>query len=441
MVTSDGTASMRGKTVVKPVKDMGAVEPGGESMTRNAVTQLKQACDYLAIDEDIFNFLSRPVRIVTVNFPVMMDDRSIRMFEGHRIIHNNLRGPAKGGIRFAPNVNIDEVTALSMWMTWKCAVVNLPYGGAKGGVACDPTKLSAKELERLTRAFTIAIADVIGPQKDIPAPDMNTNPQTMAYMFDTYSKLVGHTSPAVVTGKPIEVGGSMGRTQATGRGVAITAREYVQYHKMDIRKMRVVVQGFGNVGSWAAKTLHDWGATIIAVSDVTGGYYDPKGLDIDEIFDYVQKHKLLEGYGKARKISNNELLTLDCDLLLPCALENQITAQNAHDLRCRCVVEGANGPTTPEADRILEERKIDVIPDILANAGGVTCSYFEWVQNIQNVHWSLEKVEKELETIMVSASAEVHKLKTERNISYRMAAYLIAVQRVARAVELRGFWS
>jgi glutamate dehydrogenase (NAD(P)+) len=406
----------------------------------NAVAQLKQACDYMGINQDIFKFLSQPMRIVQVNCPVIMDDGRVEVFEGFRVLHNNVRGPGKGGIRYAPTVDMDEVMALAMWMSWKCAVVNLPYGGAKGGICVDPSKLSPKELERLTRRFTSAIIDVIGPELDIPAPDMNTNAQTMAYIFDTYSMGVGHTTMGVVTGKPVEIGGSLGRTQATGRGLSYILREFCKREKLDLKSQKIVIQGFGNVGSWAARTLAEWGAKIIAVSDVSTAVYDENGLDIPALIKYLENHKTLLEYPNLKHISNDELLKLSCDFLCPCALENQITHNNAGDLRCKYIVEGANGPTTPEADKILESRGIVVIPDILANAGGVTCSYFEWVQDLQSFFWNLDQVNQELERVLIEAFDNVYRMKHEKQISYRMAAYFIAVERIAKAVEFRGFY-
>jgi glutamate dehydrogenase (NAD(P)+) len=404
----------------------------------NAVIQLKKACDYLGINENVFRYLSKPMRIVEVSCPVVMDNGKLEVFKGYRVLHNNVRGPGKGGIRYSPNVNLDEVIALSMWMTWKTSVVDLPYGGAKGGITVDPNKLSPRELEHLTRRFTSAIIDLIGPDIDIPAPDMNTNPQIMAYLFDTYSMGIGKTTPGVCTGKPIEIGGSLGRNQATGRGLSYIVRDYCKREKIDPKKQTVVIQGFGNVGSWAAKTLSEFGYKIIGVSDITGGYFDPAGLSIDDLFKHIQSHKTLENYDKGKKISNEELLELKCDVLCPCAMEDQITKDNAEKLQCKYIFEGANGPITPEADVILERRKIEVLPDILVNSGGVTCSYFEWVQNIQSLFWSLEQVNNELERVMLSAFDDIYKLKKEKNITYRLAAYLIAVKRVARAVEYRG---
>jgi glutamate dehydrogenase (NAD(P)+) len=410
------------------------------SAFNNAVVQLKQACDYLGISKDIFSFMSQPARIVMVNCPVVMDDGSVQVFEGYRVLHSNVRGPGKGGIRYSPNVDMDEVKALAMWMTWKCAVVDLPLGGAKGGITCDPAKMSAKELERLTRRFTSAIIDVIGPDIDIPAPDMNTNAQTMAYIFDTYSMGIGKTTTGVVTGKPVEIGGSLGRNSATGVGISFILRDFCKKENLDLKKKTIVIQGFGNVGSWAAITLHEWGATIIGISDISGGYYDKKGLDIPDLINFLKTNKTLEKYTKAQKVTNDELLELECDFLLPCALENQINEHNASKLKCKWIIEGANGPTTPKADDILYKKGIDVIPDILANAGGVTCSYFEWVQDLQSLFWDLDQVNKELERIMLKAFDEIYSLKKEKQISFRLAAYLIAINRVAKAIQYRGIY-
>ena len=408
----------------------------------NALKQLKNACDYLNLNDDLYQYLSHPQRIVLVNCPVKMDNGSLKMFEGFRILHSNARGPGKGGIRYAPNVNMDEVKALSMWMTWKCATVGIPLGGAKGGVTCNPREMSEKELERLTRRYTQSIINVIGPEIDIPAPDMNTTPKMMAWIMDTYSMAKGATISGVVTGKPVDIGGSLGRTQATGHGVAYVANQYAQKHGVKSEKCTAVVQGFGNVGQYTCLTLKNYGYKIIATSDISGGYYKPEGLDIDEMFAYISDpaHRTLEGYTKAKKITNEELLELKCDFLCPCALENQITEDNAPKIQCKCIVEGANGPTTPEADEILEKKGIDVIPDILANAGGVTVSYFEWIQDRQGLFWDLNEVNRQLEMILCRAFDAIRELKKEKNISYRLATYLIAVQRVAKAVELRGIY-
>jgi glutamate dehydrogenase (NAD(P)+) len=417
------------------------MEKDQNSPFSNAITQLKQGCDYLNFSDDIFKFLSKPMRIVSVSCPIIMDDGNLEVFEGYRVLHSNSRGPGKGGIRYAPQVDQDEVKALAMWMTWKCSVVDLPLGGAKGGITCDPTKLSEKELEKLTRRFTASIIDVIGPELDIPAPDMNTNAQTMAWMMDTYSMGVGKTTPGVCTGKPVEIGGSLGRNAATGRGLSYVLRDYLKREKIELRDQKIVIQGFGNVGSWAAQTLFDWGAKIIGISDISGGFYNPNGLDINELVSFKTNHPTLESYKNAEKISNNELLQLDCDILSPCALENQITEDIADKLSCKMIIEGANGPTTPRADIILNERGIDLLPDILANAGGVTCSYFEWVQDVQSLFWSLEKVNQELERVLLKAFADVYNLKKEKKISYRLAAYLIALKRVAKAVQYRGIYA
>lgn len=408
----------------------------------NALKQLKNACDYLDLNKDLYEYLSHPQRIVIVNCPVKMDDGSLKVFEGFRILHSNARGPGKGGIRYAQNVDMDEVKALAMWMTWKCATVGIPLGGAKGGVTCNPHEMSQNELERLTRRFTQGIINVIGPEIDIPAPDMNTTPQMMAWIMDVYSMAKGATISGVVTGKPVEIGGSLGRTQATGHGVAYVADQYAKHHGMKPEECTAAVQGFGNVGQYTCLTLKNYGYKILATSDISGGYYNPEGLDIDEMLAYISDpaHRTLEGYTKAKKISNEELLELKCDFLCPCALENQITIENASKLKCKCVVEGANGPTTPEADEILNKKGIDVVPDVLANAGGVTVSYFEWIQDRQGLFWDLDQVNKQLETILKRAFDAIRDLKNEKKISYRLAAYLIAVQRVAKAVELRGIY-
>ncbi|RLI66141.1 MAG: glutamate dehydrogenase [Promethearchaeia archaeon] len=409
---------------------------------QNALKQLRLACDAMGINEDIYTYLSNPTRMVQVAVPVKMDDGHLKVFEGFRVLHNSARGPGKGGIRYAANVDLDEVKALAMWMTWKTACVGIPYGGAKGGVRVDPRQLSDAELERLTRRFTANIINVIGPETDIPAPDMNTGPREMGWMMDTYSMQKGHVVHGVCTGKPVEIGGSLGRTQATGHGVAFIAHEYAKRHGFKPEESTMVIQGFGNVGQYTALTAKEYGYKVIAVSDISGGYYNPDGLDVDEIFAYISDpaHRTLEGYEKAQKITNEELLTLECTILAPCALENQITPENAPKLRCKAIVEGANGPTTPEADKILEERGIDVIPDILANAGGVTCSYFEWVQDRMALFWDLERVNEELDKIMLRAFDSVYQLVQDKKISYRMAAYFVAVERVAKAIEMRGIY-
>ncbi len=408
----------------------------------NALKQLRLACDAMGIDNDIYNYLKHPTRTVQVAIPIKMDDGHLEVFEGFRVLHSAARGPGKGGMRYSLAVNMDEVKALAMWMTWKTACVGIPYGGAKGGVRVDPRKLSVAELERLTRRFTANIINVIGPETDIPAPDMNTGPREMGWMMDTYSMQKGHVVHGVVTGKPVEIGGSLGRTQATGHGVAYIANEYAKRQGWNPAECTMVIQGFGNVGQYAALTARDFGYKILAVSDISGGYYKPEGLDVDEIFAYISDpaHRTLEGYENAQKITNEELLALECDILAPCALENQITDANAEKLRCKAMVEGANGPTTPIADEILQKRGIDVVPDILANAGGVTCSYFEWIQDRMALFWDLEQVNKELDKIMLRAFNGVYELVVEKKISYRMAAYFVAVKRVAKAIEMRGIY-
>jgi glutamate dehydrogenase (NAD(P)+) len=409
-----------------------------------AQQQFDAAAAMLELPQDIRDVLRVPQRELTVTFPVKLDNGQTQVFTGYRIQHNLGRGPAKGGIRYHPSVDIDEVRALAMWMTWKCALVNIPYGGAKGGVVVDPATLSMGELERLTRRFTSEISLLIGPDQDIPAPDVNTNPQIMAWLMDTISMHEGHTVNAVVTGKPVLVGGSNGRIEATGRGVSLMVREWAKRVGRDLKEISVVVQGFGNVGGIAALLISDLGCRIVGVSDATGGYVCAEGLDVRSMQAYAAKHprRLLEGYttpGVAH-VSNSELLEFPCTVLVPAALENQITEQNAGRLNCEVVVEGANGPTTPAGDAILAERQILVVPDILANAGGVTVSYFEWVQGLQSFFWDERDVNARLEHIMVNAFAQVYDLAHQRQISMRLAAYLVAVQRVAEANIVRGIY-
>lgn len=408
----------------------------------NALKQLRLACDAMGVSEGVYQVLSHPKRILEVAIPVKMDNGSIKVFEGFRVLHNDARGPGKGGIRYDARVDKDEVKALATWMTWKCATVGIPYGGAKGGIRVNPLELSDGELERLTRRFTANIINVIGPEIDIPAPDMNTGGREMGWMMDTYSMQKGHVVHGVVTGKPIEIGGSAGRVQATGHGVAFIAHQYAMKKGWNPSEKTMVIQGFGNVGQYTATTAKEFGYKVIAVSDISGGYYDPNGLDVDRLFNYISDpaHRTLEGCGIGQRVNNSELLELECDILAPCALENQITHENAPRINCKVIVEGANGPVTPEADKILEERGIDVVPDILANAGGVTCSYFEWVQDRMALFWDLDRVNEELDRIMLQAFEGVHKLHEERNIAYRLAAYFIAVERVAKAIEMRGIY-
>jgi glutamate dehydrogenase (NAD(P)+) len=403
-----------------------------------AQEQIRIAARQMKLDPGMEAILLDPERELHVHFPIRMDDGSIRMFDGFRVQHNTARGPAKGGIRFHQDVNIDEVKALATWMTWKCSVVDIPYGGGKGGVVVDPTKLSLGELERLSRRFVTEIQGIIGPERDIPAPDVNTNSQIMAWMMDQYSRNKGYSVPGMITGKPLALGGSLGRTDATGVGVMMATRQAMQKLDMPAAGTRVVVQGFGNVGSVSARAMHELGTTIVAVSDVFGGIYNPKGLDIPALIAYVRRTGSVKGFGDSDAITNEELFGVDCDILIPAALENQITANNADKIKARLIAEGANGPTTPEADRILHDRGVLVLPDILANAGGVTVSYFEWAQNIQGFYWTEEEVAERLERVMVRSFRAVYETAQEHEVDMRTAAYIVAIGRVAEAVRLRG---
>ena len=406
----------------------------------NALEQLDIAANVLQLDPSIGRILRKCQLELTVNFPVKLDNGTVEMYTGYRIHHNGARGPTKGGIRFHPDVSLDEVRALAMWMTWKCAVTNIPYGGAKGGVIVDPGKLSPRELERLTRRYASEISLVMGPDSDIPAPDVNTNAQIMAWMMDTYSMHKGYSVPAVITGKPISVGGSQGRREATGRGVAISTREVARHLGMDLAGAPVAVQGFGNVGSVSAYLIHDLGCKIVAVSDVSGGIYNPKGLDPRDVLKHVAQTKFVAGYPGSEPISNSALLELPVDILVPAALENQITAQNAGNVKAKLIVEGANGPTTPEADVILSEKGTILVPDILANAGGVVVSYFEWVQDLQSFFWEEDEINANLERIMVRAFMDVMGTAQKRKINLRTAALVVAVRRVAEAIQVRGIY-
>ncbi|WP_129630803.1 Glu/Leu/Phe/Val family dehydrogenase [Candidatus Oscillochloris fontis] len=409
-----------------------------------AQQQFDLAADLLNLPQGIRAILRVPQRELTVNFPVKMDDGSTRVFTGYRVQHNLSRGPVKGGIRYHPNVDIDEVRALAMWMTWKCALVNIPYGGAKGGVIVNPQLLSMGELERLTRRFATEISILLGPERDIPAPDMGTNAQMMAWIMDTISMHRGYTVPAVVTGKPVIIGGSLGRMEATGRGVMLMVREVAHRMQRNVTDLRVVVQGFGNVGGTAALLLDQIGCRVVGLADASGGYACPHGLDVTAMRAFSEQHPThtLEGYTASgvQHISNAELLELDCDVLIPAALEHQITSANAPHIRAAVIVEGANGPTTPDADQILTERGILVVPDILANAGGVIVSYFEWVQGLQEFFWDERDVNDRLERIMIATFEHVWQIAQTRNLPMRTAAYLLAVQRVADADQTRGVY-
>ena len=412
----------------------------GPNPWQMALHQLEGAARRLQLDPGIHVRLANCQRELTVNFPVKMDDGSIRVFTGYRFHHNIARGPAKGGLRYASYVNVDEVRALAMWMTWKCAVVGLPYGGAKGGVVCDPKQLSLGELERLTRRFASELAIIIAPEKDIPAPDMGTDARVMAWIMDTYSMDVGHSVPGVVTGKPVSIGGSEGRVEATGRGVALCTRWATERMGIDLHQCSIVVQGFGNVGSVAARVLHEYGAKVVAVSDVAGGIYNPRGIDIPALRLYQQEHNTIAGFPGTKPVTNAELLELPCDVLVPAALEGQIRADNAGRLRCKILAEGANGPTTPEADAILRERDITVIPDILCNAGGVIVSYFEWVQDIQQFFWAEDEVNERLRSILSKAFDLLWERSEITEQPLREAALDLAVQRVAEALAVRGLY-
>ncbi len=418
------------------------VEEKAENPFEIAQQQFDIAADILNLDHGMRQILRVPQRELTVRFPVTMDDGSVRVFTGYRVHHNITRGPAKGGIRYHPAVDIDEVRALAMWMSWKCALVNIPYGGAKGGIVVDPKQLSTHELEHMTRRFASEISLLIGPEKDIPAPDVGTNAQIMAWIMDTISMHRGYTVPAVVTGKPIDVFGSLGRTDATGRGVSITAREAAKHLGISFADARAVVQGFGNVGSASAALIQKMGAKIVAVSDVSGGYYNPQGLDVPTMMRYAAQNRSLEGYKEPglEHVTNGELLELECEILVPAALENQITGANADRIKARIIVEGANGPTTPSADEILYDRGVFIVPDILANAGGVTVSYFEWVQGLQEFFWSEEEINERLERIMIRSFSSVLEIALRDRVPLRTAAYVVAVKRVADATLIRGIY-
>jgi glutamate dehydrogenase (NAD(P)+) len=405
-----------------------------------AQRQFDLAAERLNLDEGMRRVLREPRRELTVHFPVHMDDGSVEVFTGYRVQHNVGRGPAKGGIRYHQDVSLDEVKALAMWMTWKCAVVGIPYGGGKGGVIVDPKKLSKKELEALTRRFFTEIEVLVGPEKDIPAPDVNTNAQVMAWMMDTYSMHQGYTVPGVVTGKPISLGGSEGRNEATARGTVYCIIEAARHLGIELDKAKVSIQGFGNAGSIAAQLMHEERATIVAVSDSTGGIHDPTGLDVHRVIQWKQEHGTVQGFPGARDITNAEVLEVDCDILIPAALENQITERNAGNVKARLIAEAANGPTTPEADEIFWKNSTFLIPDILCNAGGVTVSYFEWVQDLNRDHWSERVVNDKLREIMVRAFQETLAVARREQCYMRTAAYLLAVQRVADATQMRGLY-
>jgi glutamate dehydrogenase (NAD(P)+) len=404
-----------------------------------AQKHVERVGNLLDLNEWMIDLLKTPHRELSVTFPVKMDDGNVRMFSGYRVQHSSVRGPCKGGIRYHPNVSLNEVRALAMWMTWKCAVVGIPYGGAKGGVICDPKKMSKGELERMTRRFASEISIIIGPLQDIPAPDVYTDSQTMAWIMDTYSMGVGYPVPGVVTGKPIEIGGSKGRDEATSRGVMYVIQEAARVKGMDLKGARVAVQGFGNVGWHAARLLHqEVGCQVIAVSDSQGGIFDVKGLDPVKVMEHKKANGSVRNYPGAMNITNEELIELDCDVLVPAALENVISQEVAERIKAKIVAEGANGPTQPDADAVLFDRGITLIPDILANAGGVTVSYFEWVQDLQSFFWTIDEIKLRLKEIMVSAFVNIHGIAQEKKVDMRTAAYMHSLRSVARALELRG---
>jgi glutamate dehydrogenase (NAD(P)+) len=417
-----------------------SVGGGMASALEVAQKQYDRAADKLNLGEAVREVLRNPKREVTVHFPVQMDDGSSRVFTGYRVWHNVTRGPAKGGMRFHPLTDLAEIRALAMWMTWKCACVKIPYGGAKGGVTCDPKQLSVRELERLTRRFTTELGEMIGPDSDIPAPDVNTNAQVMAWMMDTYSMHRGYSVPGVVTGKPVSIGGSEGRQEATGHGVIYTLQEAAKTIDLELVGARVAVQGFGSAGEAAARFMSELGARVVAVSDSRGGVFDGDGLDLPLVTRHKQETGSVIGTPRTRPLSNAELLEVDCDVLIPAALEGVLTERNARQVQARLIAEAANGPTTPEADDIFRERGIVVIPDILCNAGGVTVSYFEWVQDREEFFWSIDEINARLRRIMVRAFEDVQRTAVEHDIDLRLAAYMLSVSRVAEATITRGFY-
>ncbi len=417
------------------------VNPGA-SFLASAQSALKDAATALNLDPNIYAILKTNERSLIVSVPVEMDDGHVEVFEGYRVQHTGARGPGKGGIRYHPAVSLEEVSALAQLMTWKCALVNVPFSGAKGGVSVNPRELSVNELRRLTRRYTYAISPIIGPRTDIPAPDMNTDERTMGWITDTYTMLKGESSGEIVTGKPVNLGGSVGRINATGLGVAISAEQALLRADLNPQQCAAVIQGFGNVGTWSARHINDLGVSIVAVSDISGGYYNPQGLNIDEMVAYTKSSpsRTLAGYGAPglQPISNEDLLTLKCDVLVPAAMENQITGANADKIQAKLIVEGANGPTTPAADTILQRRGITLVPDILANAGGVVVSYFEWVQGREGFYWTADEVRERLHRFMEVAYRDMADFSQERGVSLRQSAMMLAVQRVADALEMRG---
>lgn len=413
---------------------------GGESPLASMLDRFDTAASVLDLDKDLVRYLKSPQRQVTVSVPIRLDDGTLEVYKGYRVIHNRQRGPAKGGIRFHPELTLDEVTALAAWMTWKCAVVDVPFGGAKGGVVCDPKRMTDVQLERVTRKYVAELADVLGPERDIPAPDLNTDERVMAWIMDTYSRYARHLEPAVVTGKPLILGGSPGRREATGSGVATCAVMALRHVGSPVEGARVIVQGFGNVGSVAARMLSERGCRVVAISDVSGGYVDERGIDVVAAATHARANGSLEGFASGDRVPGQDVLGLACDVLSPCAVADQITAKNALDVKARVLVEGANGPTSSAADAVLERNGVFVVPDILANAGGVVASYFEWVQNRAGYRWPKEEVDARLERVMSDAFEAVLDTSLQLRTGTRLAAYCVAIRRVADAFALRGVW-
>ncbi len=415
-------------------------QSNGDNLYANALVQFDKAVAHLNLKQGVIEAMRFPKRELSVSFPVEMDNSDIKIFRGYRVHHSIAKGPTKGGIRYSDDVTLDEIRALAMWMTWKCALMNLPYGGAKGGVVVDPKSLSFRELERLTRRYATEISILMGPESDIPAPDMGTSPQVMAWIMDTYSMHRGFSVPAVVTGKPVEIGGSLGRTEATGRGVAVTILETLKLRNLNPGSVTVAIQGFGNVGSITTKLVHEMGMKVIAVTSSKGGVVNRSGLNPSDLIKYYDESKGLTGFREGDFISNEELLTLDCDVLVAAATENQITARNADKVKARIIAEGANGPTTPEADEVLNANGTFIIPDVLCNAGGVTVSYLEWVQDLQSFFWPVEEINRKLTTLMLKAFQSVMECAESHGVSTREAAQILAIQRVADAIVIRGIY-
>ncbi len=400
-----------------------------------------QAAEKLGLDRGLYEILKRTDRELTVSVPCLMDDGSFQVFRGYRVQHNLAVGPAKGGIRFAPDVTLDEVRALAAWMTWKCAVVGVPFGGAKGGVVCDPKALSMGEIERITRRYTVSIMDILGPERDVPAPDVNTNEQVMAWIMDTYSMHVRHTVTAIVTGKPVVLGGSLGRREATGRGVLFILQEAAKVRGLDLSTARVAVQGFGNVGGVAAELIHADGTKVVCVSDIDGAIYNPNGLDIPAVVKWVKENGSVMGYPEADALTGDEVIEIDCDVLVPAAVENVIRLANADKVKASIIIEGANGPTTARADEVLTDKGVFICPDILANAGGVTVSYLEWVQDRMGYFWEEDEVNRRLGIVMTRAFREVHEMSEKHDVGMRIGAYMLGIDRVAKVMKIRGIYA